>query len=286
MDTATLKTKYPWLEERIIFITRTGSQAYGTALPESDEDFRGIAIPPLPYFFGFLEKFEQEVFKTPDMSIFDLRKFLKLAGAGNATMLEMLFTEPEDRAYVHPFAQALIDSREMFITQKAVEGLYDAGISHMSRATNGVGLTQQGRMRFAAFGYDPKTAMHGIRFLRMAKEVITGKGYLIRRPDAEELIQVRAGAWPLEHLLAVGERLVQEIEGLLKETAKLPAECDIQKLDAICVEIVEASFAVEIEMPIMAVGFKTQTMGFERASLLPKRLNDPANEEPKEEQST
>lgn len=47
-----------WLRHSTIFLSRSGSHAYGTNLPTSDEDFRGIAIPPKRYFHGFVDRFE------------------------------------------------------------------------------------------------------------------------------------------------------------------------------------------------------------------------------------
>jgi hypothetical protein len=43
-------------------------------------------------------------------------------------------------------------------------------------------------------GYDTKHAMHLIRLLRMAEEIVSKGRVLVRRPDAEELRAVRRGA--------------------------------------------------------------------------------------------
>jgi len=57
-----------WLPERTIFMARHGSKAYGTSLPTSDEDFRGVAIAPREYTDGrrpdsvtFLDTIEQDL---------------------------------------------------------------------------------------------------------------------------------------------------------------------------------------------------------------------------------
>ena len=41
-----------WLKNRTILLTRTGSHAYGTNTPESDEDYRGVCVPPPEYYLG------------------------------------------------------------------------------------------------------------------------------------------------------------------------------------------------------------------------------------------
>ena len=35
-----------WMGERTIFFARHGSHAYGLSTPTSDEDWKGVAIPP------------------------------------------------------------------------------------------------------------------------------------------------------------------------------------------------------------------------------------------------
>ena len=75
---------FGWLPKRTIFLTRHGSHAYGTSLPTSDMDIRGIAVAPLHYYLGISEVFEQAVQNQPvDLTIFDIRKFLKLAADAN-----------------------------------------------------------------------------------------------------------------------------------------------------------------------------------------------------------
>jgi len=108
-----------WLEDRTIFLTRHGSVAYGTNTPSSDEDFRGIAIPPREYFLGFAKKFEQLVKKDPDAQIFDIRKFMMLAFQNNPNILEVLFTDESDHLLVTPAGRELLDHREEFISKAA-----------------------------------------------------------------------------------------------------------------------------------------------------------------------
>ena len=46
----------PWLEAGTILLTKHGSHAYGTNLPTSDLDVKGVAVPPCEYFLGYLVK--------------------------------------------------------------------------------------------------------------------------------------------------------------------------------------------------------------------------------------
>ena len=50
------------------------------------------------------------------------------------------------------------------------------------------------------FGYDTKHAMHLVRLLRMAEEVLQEGIVRVKRPDAKELLAIRDGAWTLAHV--------------------------------------------------------------------------------------
>ena len=38
-----------WVADRTFLLVRTGSHAYGTNIETSDEDFKGICVPPESY---------------------------------------------------------------------------------------------------------------------------------------------------------------------------------------------------------------------------------------------
>lgn len=108
-----------WLSDRTILLVRAGSHAYGMATPESDLDVRGVAIPPEKYFVGFLHTFEQAESRDPDLVIYDIRKFFRLAAGCNPSILDMLFTDPEDQLSVTSAGQKLIDHRHEFLSKNA-----------------------------------------------------------------------------------------------------------------------------------------------------------------------
>ena len=101
-----------------ILLTIAGSRAYGMSTATSDIDIKGVCIPPAEYLLG-LEGFEQadspenfkderflELFTEDDRkvinasklegSIYDLRKFVKMASGGNPNILDVLFCRDED----------------------------------------------------------------------------------------------------------------------------------------------------------------------------------------------
>lgn len=76
------------------------------------------------------------------------------------------------------------------------------------------------------FGYDTKHAMHLVRLMRMAKEILTTGEVVVKRPDAQELLDIRAGKWSLEELLEWAEYMDSHIQGTLYKQSQLRHSAD------------------------------------------------------------
>ncbi|HET9960359.1 MAG TPA: nucleotidyltransferase domain-containing protein [Polyangiaceae bacterium] len=343
-----------WLAQRTIYLARHGSHAYGTNIATSDEDFRGVAIAPREFYLGGLHRFDQAECKSPDLTIFDLRKFVGLAAQANPNVIEVLFVENADRLQVTAAGERLLSARELFVTRRirhtfsgyaasqlkrirahrrwlmnppaapperkafglpdttaipgdqllaaeaAIRAQLDAWSADyldeldpviretitgkMTRhlAEMGVAMNEDlwpGAARViglddnfieylarekkynaakkewenyqtwrrernparavleAKFGIDTKHAMHLIRLLRMAREILETGRVIVRRPDAEELLSIRNGAWSYERIVDWAE---QEDAALQEVAAKstLPKAPDVEAIDRLCVELI------------------------------------------------
>jgi len=80
----------PW----IVYRCRVGSHAFGLAGEESDDDIRGIFLPPAVRHWSLFKLPEQLEFadETKDEVYWELEKFLKLALKANPNVLETLWT--------------------------------------------------------------------------------------------------------------------------------------------------------------------------------------------------
>lgn len=394
-----------WLKDRTIFVTRHGSHAYGTNIASSDEDFKGVAIPPPEYFFGYLEQFGQAVLKHQvdgiDAAIYDVRKFFKLAADCNPSIIEVLFTAPEDHVHLTHTGAYLLQHRDKFISKKAkhtfsgyavaqlkkikshkkwissppkapptreefglpectripadqlaaaqsmirkqvaqwnvpIDELDDAArIAVQERFVEALALIETGakarllaeleaayaragdsyeddgragacmsgfrdamnivktqpgadleriagqlqgfddnfldhldrEKRYktkmeewrsyqtwlatrnparseleAKFGYDTKHGMHLVRLVRMGEEILRGQGVQVKRPDAEELLSIRFGAWTYDRLLEWAEAKLKTLDELYI-TSTIPSAPDRKQLDVICQTMVRWELA-------------------------------------------
>jgi predicted nucleotidyltransferase len=88
----------------------------------------------------------------------------------------------------------------------------------------------------AKHGYDTKHAMHLVRLQRMAIEILETSHVTVKRPDRDELLAIRDGAWSYERLIEESERLsARSTEAAARST--LPDAPDEVSLDALCVSI-------------------------------------------------
>lgn len=83
---------------------------------------------------------------------------------------------------------------------------------------------------------DGKNMMHCRRLLEMAKEIAEGKGIIVRRQNAQELIAIRKGEVDLESLIQRAEQDIQEIDQLFKNS-NLPDSVDKDLVNSILVDI-------------------------------------------------
>jgi uncharacterized protein len=122
-----------WVHDRTLFLTRHGSHAYGLNTPASDLDVKGVVCPPAEYFLGYLKRFEQLELHEPDLVIYDIRKFFKLAADCNPNIIEVLWTDPSDHLRVTPLGERLLEHRALFLSQKARHTFSGYAISQLKR---------------------------------------------------------------------------------------------------------------------------------------------------------
>lgn len=117
-DWSSYTGSHSWLKDRTIYLTRHGSQAYGTSTPTSDLDVRGVVIAPREYYLGMTSSFEQATSKDPDLVIFEIRKFFRLASECNPNALEILFTDESDHYMDGSLGRQLLKNKELFLSKR------------------------------------------------------------------------------------------------------------------------------------------------------------------------
>ena len=90
----------------------------------------------------------------------------------------------------------------------------------------------------AKYGYDTKHGMHLVRLMRQCKEILSTGEVLVLRPDREELLAIRDGAWSYEKIVEYAESEDKNMDTLYEST-KLPKQPNRNKIDTLCQQIIE-----------------------------------------------
>lgn len=73
-------------------------------------------------------------------------------------------------------------------------------------------------------GYDTKHASHLVRLMRMGYEILTTGQVLVKRPDAEELLAIKNGAWSYEKVMEHKDEIEAKLEAEYARQKQLVAE--------------------------------------------------------------
>jgi hypothetical protein len=109
---------------------QVGSGVHGTAIQgQDDRDEMGICVEPARYVIG-LERFDQYIFRTQpeghrsgpgdlDLIVYSLRKWVRLALAGNPTVLLPLFVPENEIVTIDDLGRELRANPELVLSRQA-----------------------------------------------------------------------------------------------------------------------------------------------------------------------
>jgi len=118
--------------QKIIYKCLVGSQAYGTNLPTSDVDYKGIYIQPNEDILGF--KYQQQIDVTKDECYYEIKRFIELANSANPTILEMLFMPDTGIIIKHPVMDILFENKHKFITKRCFQSFGGYAVAQIKKA--------------------------------------------------------------------------------------------------------------------------------------------------------
>lgn len=125
----------PHLGNNIILLGLGGSHAYGTNVPGSDIDIRGIALNTKEEILGSAN-FEQVVNEATDTTIYSIRKIISLLTSCNPNTIEMLGLKPEHYLYLSPIGQELLDNKKLFLSRRAKYSFGGYAFAQLRRLDN------------------------------------------------------------------------------------------------------------------------------------------------------
>lgn len=233
-----------------ILRTEVGSGLHGIAIAGTDDhDEMGVYIEPAANVIGLAPAMDRYVWRTQpeghrsghgdtDLVMYSLRRYLRLAAAGNPTVLLPLYAPAESVYAETELGTELRGLADAFVSQRALRrfvGYLDGQVDRMlgqgraGKAPNRPELVE-------AFGYDVKYASHALRLAYQGLEIAEHGRLTLPMPQAERehVLDVKSGGAPtvedaLEAIGTVRDRLV----GLLDtDTTAVAAEPDLDRISA------------------------------------------------------
>jgi len=90
---------------------------------------------------------------------------------------------------------------------------------------------------------DGKNMMHCMRLIRMAQEIGAGKGIIVRRPDAQELLSIRRGEIDLDKLIDMAEEEIARMDEIF-DNSDLPNGVDKDLVNDLLIKIRKSFYKI------------------------------------------
>ena len=231
-----------------------GSGLHGTAIDgQDDRDEMGICVEPPEYVIG-LRQFEQYIFRTQpegarsgpgdlDLIVFSLRKWVRLALAGNPTVLLPLFV-PDEQVVVRSELGDELRAMAGAIVSRQAGPRFLGYLGAQRDKLLGRRSAAPRRELVERHGFDTKLAMHMVRLGVQGVELLeTGR---ITLPMPEPWLSwcraLRRGERSAQEALETAAELELRLRELL-DSSPLPPEPDAGRIDAWLVDAHQRAWA-------------------------------------------
>jgi hypothetical protein len=241
-------------EGRCILRGLVGSVVHGLSNPGTDDrDEMGVCVEPPEYVIG-TRRFDHFVYRTRDegepsgpgdldLTVYGLRKYMRLVLKGSPTALLLLFVPDEELVVSTPLGERLRALAPAFVcrrTGRAFLGYVDSQRRGLLGGTGGTRTRELSREH----GYDTKYAMHALRIAHQGLELLAGGRITlpVAEPARSELMAVRRGEVALDDVITRLHERIAQLERALA-TADVPEEPDRDAADRFLVEAHRESWA-------------------------------------------
>lgn len=240
-------------EDNCIALAVAGSELYGTNLDDGDNDFMGVCVEPREYVIG-LNQFEQWQHHSAgkgnrsgegdiDLTIYSLRKWVRLAEQGNPTVLLLGFTPQRliltNRAEHAELFARIQDNMHLFWSKQAAGRFLGYLESQKKQMLGLTGRRHSNRPELVELhGYDTKFAYHAVRLGFQGLEFMQTGRITLPMPEAErqQCLDIRTGHYLLSNVVNAIEALEKKLL-IVKEESGIPDAPDRKKVNDLLVGI-------------------------------------------------
>jgi predicted nucleotidyltransferase len=204
---------------------RVGSHLYGTNTENSDEDYSGVFIADLKYYFGLksIEEVSDNVVSKQengknnkdaiDKKYTELRRFVQLALQNNPNVVELLFLNDSNIIYQDENWKKIISNREYFLSSKQIKDRFKGyAFSQKHKALKIDNILQN--LKVTLEKDKNKKLGHLIRILFEGLELLQNKNITFPLKERELILDIKKGKYTCDQVLSIADELEKEIDSL------------------------------------------------------------------------
>jgi predicted nucleotidyltransferase len=215
-------TAGPDVSAFVVYRVMVGSRAFGLSTESSDEDRRGVFLPPAEWHWSLTKPPEQVEFFGEGVEEVDweIEKFVRLALQANPNILETLWSPAV--LHIDETGEELRSIRRCFLSRHLYRTYSGYVLSQFRLMKKGFETNRRNRER----RYKPKHAMHLIRLLHSGIHAMRdGEIRVDVAEHRDELLAIRRGEVPFEAVEARALELDRVFQEAFSGT-KLPEKPD------------------------------------------------------------
>ena len=253
-----------FISHNTAYLTVMGSHAYGTAITSenkvSDFDVYGFCIPPksvvFPHTVGEIigfgrqkERFEQyqehHIFdqdalggkgREYDFNVYGIVKYFSLLMENNPNVIDSIFTPHECVLYINQIGSMVRENRKIFLHKGAWHKFKGYAYSQLHKMKSR-GVTGKRKEIREEYGFDVKFAMHTVRLLDEAEQILLDGDIDLRR-NSEQLKAIRRGDVSEEDIRKWASDKEKQLEKIYTES-KLQYKPDENKIKSLLLQCLE-----------------------------------------------
>lgn len=249
--------------KNLILLATAGSAVLGMSSADSDSDEMGVYIEHIKDFVG-LSTEDTVVYRTAvdrtgkvdapseaadiDLTLYGLRKFIKLALGGNPNLVNILFT-PESLCPVQTVVgRQLQELRGAILSKHAVKAFFGYMNSRRMRMANRSGNRNPARQALiAANGFDTKEALHLYRLSIQCRQLVKTGSIILpcNKEDTAMYKKVLNGHYTMRDVLSIVDNVERDINESLPDS-NLPDNPNYEEVEQWMLEVYRNAWRNEV----------------------------------------
>jgi len=228
---------------KLIFFCKSGSHLYKLNTEKSDEDYVGVFIPSLKYYFGnksidFIDTFSlkskdnnnKNTSNGIDVSLYSINKFVNILTKCNPNILELLFVNNCDILYNTEIFNKILDNRNLFLNR-----------TNIYKAFYNYAKSQKKKLYTNKDNFNTKQSYHIVRLLDEAIELFETGMITFPLRYHNQIMNIKNNKTNIKDIEKIIDILFEKIK-IAYDVSSLKNFTDYEKINCFLTDLVSSYF--------------------------------------------